>query len=185
MPRAFAWTHPRTRTPWVAIGSVIVLTLALVIVLARITWDDPFVYFGFMATTATFGILAAYILIALAGMVFFWRTRQSSDTAFSVLFDVLLPLGAIAICAYTIYESFRSPGPSRTPGLRGSRSPGSGWAARCWQASEPRIPSGCERSARSSEPARPPPRRRPANRRAPPADTGEADMSYGVVHEVS
>ena len=112
MPRAFAWTHPRAGTPWTAIGSVIALTLALVIVLARIAWNDPFVYFGFMATTATFGILAAYILIALAGMVFFWRTRQSSDTAFSVIFDVLLPLGAVAICAYTIYESFRAPGPS-------------------------------------------------------------------------
>jgi amino acid transporter len=112
MPRAFAWTHPRSGTPWVAIGSVIALTLALVTVLARVTWDDPFVYFGFMATTTTFAILAAYILIALAGMAFFWRTRETSETAFSVIFDVLLPLGAVAICAYTIYESFRAPGPS-------------------------------------------------------------------------
>jgi amino acid transporter len=112
MPRAYAWTHPRARTPWIAIGSVIALTLALVTVLARIIWNDPFVYFGFMATTATFGILAAYILIALAGMPFFWRTRETSETAFNVLSDVLLPLGAVAICAYTIYESFRSPGPS-------------------------------------------------------------------------
>ena len=112
MPRVFAWTHPRFRTPWFAIGAVLALTLALVVVLARLVWDDPFKYFGFVATTATFGILGAYILIALAGMVFFWRSRSSTEVAFSVVFDFALPLGAIAICGYTVYESFRAPGPS-------------------------------------------------------------------------
>jgi amino acid transporter len=112
MPRAFAWTHPRFGTPWAAITAVLALTVALVVVLARIAWNDPFKYFGFMATTATFGILGAYILIALAGMAFFWRSRDASETAFNVVFDVLLPLGAVAICGYTIYESFKAPGPS-------------------------------------------------------------------------
>jgi amino acid transporter len=112
MPSAFAWTHPRFRTPWVAIGSVLALTLGLVVILARLVWNDPFKYFGFVATTATFGILGTYILIALAGMLFFWRSRSSDAVAFNVVFDVLLPLGAIAICGYTIYESFKAPGPS-------------------------------------------------------------------------
>jgi amino acid transporter len=111
MPRAFAWTHPRFKTPWVAIGSVLALTLALVVILARIAWNDPFKYFGFVATTATFGILGTYILIALAGMVFFWRARSTSAVAFNVVFDLVLPAGAIAICGYTIYESFKAPGP--------------------------------------------------------------------------
>jgi amino acid transporter len=112
IPRTFAWTHPRFRTPWVAIASVVALTLALVVILARIAWNDPFKYFGFMATTATFAILGAYILIAVAGMVFFWRSRAAGDLAFNVVFDLLAPLGAIAICGYTIYESFKAPGPS-------------------------------------------------------------------------
>jgi amino acid transporter len=83
-----------------------------VVILARLVWNDPFKYFGFVATTATFGILGTYILIALAGMLFFWRSRSSDAVAFNVVFDVLLPLGAIAICGYTIYESFKAPGPS-------------------------------------------------------------------------
>jgi amino acid transporter len=110
MPRRFAWTHPRFGTPWAAIAASLALTLALVVVLARIVWNDPFKYFGFMATTATFPILGAYVLIAAAGLLYFWRSR-SEDTAFHVVFDGLLPLGAIAICGYTIYESFKSPGP--------------------------------------------------------------------------
>jgi amino acid transporter len=111
MPRWFAWTHPRFGTPWAAISSALALTVVLVVVLARIAWNDPFKYFGFMATTATFPILGAYILIAVAGMIFFWRSR-SEDTTFHVVFDGLLPLGAIAICGYTIYESYKSPGPA-------------------------------------------------------------------------
>lgn len=110
MPRQFAWTHRRFGSPWAAIGTVLAITLALVVVLARIAWNDPFKYFGFMATTATFAILGAYILIALAGMVFFWRTR-TKDTAFNAVFDIVLPTGAVAICGYTIYESYKAPGP--------------------------------------------------------------------------
>ena len=109
-PRPFATTNARFGTPWAAIGAVLALTLTLVVALAWIAWDDPFKYFGFMATTATFAILGTYILIALAGMVFFWRSR-SQDTAFQIVFDLLLPAGAVAICGYTIYESFKAPGP--------------------------------------------------------------------------
>lgn len=110
MPRPFAWTHPRFGTPWAAIWSVLALTFTLVLVLARIAWNDPFKYFGFMATTATFAILGAYILMAVAGMVFFWRSRLQ-DSAFHIAFDLVLPIGAVAICGYTIYESYKAPGP--------------------------------------------------------------------------
>jgi amino acid transporter len=109
-PRRFASTHERSGSPWAAIIAVLALTMTLVVTLAWIAWDDPFKYFGFMATTATFAILATYILIALAGMIFFWRSR-SQDTAFQVVFDLLVPLAAVAICGYTIYESFKAPGP--------------------------------------------------------------------------
>jgi len=73
--------------------------------LARGVWNDPFTYFAFMATTATFGILGMYILVALGGMTYFWRTRATSAVAYNVLWDILLPVIAIVVCGLTIYWS--------------------------------------------------------------------------------
>jgi amino acid transporter len=113
LPRVFAWTHPRFNTPWVSIIASLGLTALLVGWLARGTWNSPFTYFAFMATTATFGILATYILVSLGGMAFFWRTRSSADVAYNVVLDIVLPLGAIAVCVATIYWSVtpRPPAP--------------------------------------------------------------------------
>jgi amino acid transporter len=111
LPSALAWTHPRFRSPWVAIAGTLLLTIGLVVWLPKYTYD-PFTYFAFMATTASLGILFAYILVSLAGMVYFWRAR-SGDVAYNVLLDIVLPLGSIAICGYTIYKSVfpRPPAP--------------------------------------------------------------------------
>ncbi|HET7573217.1 MAG TPA: APC family permease [Gaiellaceae bacterium] len=113
LPRLFAWTHPRFNTPWVSILSTLGLTLVLVSWLAKGTWDNPFTFFAFMATTATFGILATYILVSLAGMTYFWRTRGTATVAYNALLDVVLPVGAIVICGLTIYWSItpRPPAP--------------------------------------------------------------------------
>jgi amino acid transporter len=73
--------------------------------LARGTWNNPFTYFGFMATTATFGILGTYILVALGGMAYFLRTRNASAVAYNVLLDIVLPVAAIVVCGLTIYWS--------------------------------------------------------------------------------
>jgi amino acid transporter len=97
LPRAFAWTHPRFKTPWVSILATMALTLVLVSWLARGTWNNAFTYFAFMATTATFGILGAYILTALAGMAYFWRMRVASAIAYNPLWDAVVRLGAIVI----------------------------------------------------------------------------------------
>jgi amino acid transporter len=114
MPRVLAWTHPRFRTPWVGIAFALVLTLLLGLILGR-HWThpapSPFTYVQFMALTATLGILAVYILVALSGMVFFWRTK-AENVGYNVLLDVILPLGGIAICGYTIYKSVHPLPPS-------------------------------------------------------------------------
>jgi amino acid transporter len=100
LPRAFAWTHPRFRTPWVGIAFALVVTLLLGIFFAH-RYDPPLQYFFWMATTATVGILITYMLIAVAGLVYFTRDR----TNWNPLLDVAAPLGAIVICGYTLYES--------------------------------------------------------------------------------
>jgi amino acid transporter len=103
LPGALAWTHPRFRTPWVGIGFAATLTLGLGIVVAD--HYGPITYFVLVATTATLAILAAYILVALAGMVFFVRRRGAAGARLNPLVDIVLPLLAIAICGYTIYRS--------------------------------------------------------------------------------
>jgi amino acid transporter len=105
LPKAFAWTHPRFKTPWVSILASLALTVILVSWLARGTWHDPFTYFAFMATTATFGILGTYILVALGGMAYFWRTRAASAVAYNLVLDIVLPVAAIVVCGLTIYWS--------------------------------------------------------------------------------
>jgi amino acid transporter len=100
LPRVFAWTHPRFKTPWVGIGFSLLITLLLGVFFAH-KYDPPFTYFFWMATCATIGILIAYILIALAGIVYFAKDRRS----WNPLLDLVVPAAAIAICGYTLYES--------------------------------------------------------------------------------
>src|SRR6266852_2662673 len=114
LPRVFAWTHPRWRSPWTGIGISLLITLLLGLTLGP-HWTRPapapFTYIQFMALTATLGILGAYILVALSGMISFWRTR-GQNVAYNVGLDIALPLGAIAICGYTLYKSVHPLPPS-------------------------------------------------------------------------
>lgn len=111
LPRAFAWTHPRFRTPWVGIASSLVITLLLGALLAHRHSFGPITYFVFMATTATIGILVTYILVALSGIVYFSQHREGG--AYNVFLDLLVPLGAIAICGYTLWKTLH-PTPAYT-----------------------------------------------------------------------
>lgn len=99
LPRAFAWTHPRFRTPWTGIIFSLVVTLLLGVFFAH--HYDPITYFIWMATCATIGILITYILIAVGGIAFFAKDRAG----WNPLLDLVVPAGAIAICGYTLYKS--------------------------------------------------------------------------------
>jgi amino acid transporter len=98
LPRALAYTSPRTGAPWAGIALAAAITLVLGIVEAH--RYGPITYFAFIATTATLAILVTYILVALSGLVVFR----------SGVLDVVAPVVAIAICGYTIYKSI-SPKP--------------------------------------------------------------------------
>ena len=107
LPRAFAWTHPRFKTPWAGIIFSLVVTLLLGVFFAH--HYDPITYFIWMATCATIGILITYILIAVAGISFFAKDRAG----WNPFWDLLVPAGAIAICGYTLYKSLH-PTPAYT-----------------------------------------------------------------------
>jgi amino acid transporter len=123
LPRTFAWTHPRFKTPWTGIAFSLVVTLLLGVIFAH--HYDPITYFIWMATAATIGILITYILIALSGVVFFARARTHG---WNPLLDLVLPAGAIAICGYTLYKSIH-PTPAYTGVLRSAP-----WVALIWLA---------------------------------------------------
>ena len=97
LPSVLAWTHPRWRTPWVAIGFAALLTLTLGIVAAH--HYGPITYFVLVATTATLAILVTYVLVAVSGIVVLVRDRRGAG------FGLAIPLLAIVICVYTIYKS--------------------------------------------------------------------------------
>jgi amino acid transporter len=111
IPRVFAATTPRFRSPYVGIAVSIALTLILGASLGRHYGVGT--YFALMATTASLGILFVYALVAIAGMVFFWNARHQEGESYNVILDVLLPLIAVAICGYAIYSTLipRPPAP--------------------------------------------------------------------------
>src|SRR3954470_24716212 len=92
LPRVFAWTHPRFRTPWTGIVFSLAVTLLLGVFFAH--HYDPITYFIWMATCATIGILITYILMALGGIAYFAKDRRD----WNVFLDLVVPAGAIAIC---------------------------------------------------------------------------------------
>lgn len=104
LPRVFAWTHPRFKSPWTGVVTSVVITLVLGAWLGN--HYGPFLFFAFIATTASLGILLVYILVAAGGAVLFWRERQATGgQSYNPFLDALLPLVAIVICGYTIYKS--------------------------------------------------------------------------------
>ena len=109
LPRAFAWTHPRFRTPWVGIVFSLVVTLLLGVFFAH--HYGPITYFIWMATSRD---------DRDPDHVHPGRASPGSPSSRSDR-DGLEPCcstsscraGAIAICGYTLYKSIH-PTPAYT-----------------------------------------------------------------------
>src|SRR6266480_3443959 len=65
----------------------------------------PFHFIGFLITIATQGVLLAYILVTLSGIVFFWRSEKRSRMSLVRVLDIALPVIAILLCGVTIFSS--------------------------------------------------------------------------------
>jgi amino acid transporter len=94
-----AQVHPKTQTPAVALGVVVVGAALAFIPLAGATPPDVFAYIG---TEAGVAILVAYFLTMVAGSVYFIRHRSSGWVG--RLFPIL-PIIAIPMTGYTIYST--------------------------------------------------------------------------------
>jgi amino acid transporter len=105
LPRAFARTHPRHKTPHVAIGALAAVTL--VIFLAGSAWKGQslatfagFTVFSWLLLAGAAGILPVYALVGVSG------ARHSMKTGGTALDRLIAPVVAVAIVATAEFTQF-------------------------------------------------------------------------------
>jgi amino acid transporter len=94
LPRAFAHTHPRFKSPDVAIGAVAILTLGVFV--GGLAWqghtlNDAVTFFSWLLQVGATGILPVYAAVGLAGAAFAARTNGTAVDRY------LAPLLAIVV----------------------------------------------------------------------------------------
>jgi amino acid transporter len=81
LPRIFAHTHPRFKTPIYATITVVIVASVMALImgypLADSTFGAPFSNYYFWATAGTLLIIVVYIMLCIGGIAFFRRTRDS------------------------------------------------------------------------------------------------------------
>ncbi len=134
LPAVFGRSHPRYKSPWIAMLFILAITLILGVLPGRIMdslggaplpQPPPFAFF--LAGTATLGILGGYILIGISGLVFFQRNKEGSGA--QVIWQILLPLIAVLIVGAALFSSIYpiSPAPPLVPPLSYSPYIFGGW----------------------------------------------------------
>lgn len=128
VPSVFGRSHPRFKSPWIAILFILVITVILG------SWPGnvmnsispappsqqppaPLPFVLFMAATATLGILGAYILTGISGLVFYQRNKEGKGL--QVIWQILLPLIAVLIVGAALFSSIYpiAPAPPLAPPL--------------------------------------------------------------------
>ena len=81
LPRIFARTHPRFKTPIYATITVVIVASVMALImgypLADPTFGAPFSNYYFWATAGTLLVIVVYIMLCIGGIAFFRRTRDS------------------------------------------------------------------------------------------------------------
>ncbi|HEY2687182.1 MAG TPA: APC family permease, partial [Streptosporangiaceae bacterium] len=81
LPRFFAHTHPRFKTPIYATITVVIVASVMALImgypLADSTFGAPFSNYYFWATAGTLLVIVVYIMLCIGGIAFFHRTRDS------------------------------------------------------------------------------------------------------------
>jgi amino acid transporter len=100
-PSALAKTHPRFKTPHVAI---IWMTIWAVVLSLLVGWKwNPGVGFGVIATLATPLVILVYMLVSVGSMRFYLRQKRSE---FNPLLHLVLPIGGIVLFFFPLYYQF-------------------------------------------------------------------------------
>jgi len=105
LPHPLGWTHPRFRTPYVAIGlqSGVSLVIALV---AGAIWTAS-TAFGFLGFLIGLAAAVAFILILVAAVRYFHRENRAAGA----LRNYVIPIIGIVVLLPAVYTSFYpSPG---------------------------------------------------------------------------
>jgi amino acid transporter len=100
LPRQFGWTLPTRRTPHIAIGVTMALSLAITLV-AGLVWS-PTSLFAFSGFAIGFAAAVAFILIALSAIVYFHKVSDGAG----IVRNWGVPLVAAVILLPVVYTSF-------------------------------------------------------------------------------
>lgn len=104
MPAPLARTHPRFRTPHVAIVLNVVGGAILALVLGWV-WT-PLEAFATIATAITVVVILIYIAVCLGSIVFYWRERRAE---FNLFLHGVFPILGAAAFAFPLYYQYKNP----------------------------------------------------------------------------
>jgi len=107
LPRLFAHTHPRFKTPVNATLTVVAVATVMALLigypLSDSEFGSPFSNYYFWATAGTLLIIVVYIMLCVGGIVFFRRTRDSRR--WNPLAHVAVPVIGVLVFAAALYGS--------------------------------------------------------------------------------
>jgi amino acid transporter len=107
LPRLFAHTHPRFKTPVNATLTVVAVATVMALLIGYPLSDSefgaPFSNYYFWATAGTLLIIVVYIMLCVGGIVFFRRTRDSRR--WNPLAHVVVPVIGVVVFAAALYGS--------------------------------------------------------------------------------
>jgi amino acid transporter len=101
LPRAFGRTHPRFRSPHIAIAALAVITVVVFVV--GLAWqgkslNDAVTYFSWLLQVGATGILPVYALVAIAGFV---HARRFGGTVVDRFVAPILALVVVGVAEVT------------------------------------------------------------------------------------
>lgn len=100
LPRGLGRTHAKHKTPHVAIGTSLIIALLLGGIVGFSS--GPQTVYGFFAGTGSIGVILIYLVMSLAGLVYFRRAYQGSYNVFK---HIIVPLISFAVFGLAMYGS--------------------------------------------------------------------------------